>query len=199
MPTAEGPCSTSPSWSPSPATHSKEIEHFVKATEYSSVAAFESVKVASDAIGGNLIRPDPEDKENGSIIDLEEVESLAGRVHNIRIGLQNSADELEAIDPQNLPHRFRNDLRDALKQAADADLRLADAEVGFELLPGILGADGPRNYLLGFPEHLGTTRDRWRDPAVLDPRDRQRPRVARQRQEGRQNGLRRRRRRTPAG
>lgn len=127
-----------------------EIDHFVRATEFSSEAAFETVGVADDAIGGTLISPDPDDPEGGSIIDIAQIEDLAGRVHGVRIGLQKSAAELEQVDPQNLPSRFRPKLEDAIEAAAEADARLADAEAGFEVLPGILGADGPRTYLLGF-------------------------------------------------
>lgn len=127
-----------------------EIDHFVNATEFSSAAAFETVGVADDAIGGNLISPDPDDPEGGSIIDIAQIEDLAGRVHGVRVGLQKTAAELEQVDLQNLPSRIRPKIEDALEQAAEADLRLADAELGFEVLPGILGADGPRTYLLGF-------------------------------------------------
>ena len=127
-----------------------EIDHFVNATELSSAAAYETVRVADDAIGGNLISPDPNDPKGGSIIDIAQIEDLAGRVHGVRIGLQKSAAELEQVDPQNLPSRFRPKLEDAIEAAAEADVRLADAEAGFEVLPGILGADGPRTYLLGF-------------------------------------------------
>ncbi|MEO8322934.1 MAG: DUF4012 domain-containing protein, partial [Actinomycetota bacterium] len=127
-----------------------EIDHFVKATEFSSEAAYETVGVADDAIGGNLIRPDPDDPDGGSIIDIAQIEDLAGRVHGVRIGLQKSAAELGAIEVENLPSRIRPKIKDAIEQAAEADLRLADAEAGFEVLPGILGAEGPRTYLLGF-------------------------------------------------
>ncbi len=128
----------------------KEVDHFVAAVRFSSDAAFETVRIADEAIGGNLISKDPDDPTGGSLIDIPTIEELAERVHGVREGLSAAATELRAIDPKNLPARLRPKLAKALTQAEDADVRLADAEAGFAVLPGILGADGPRTYLLGF-------------------------------------------------
>jgi hypothetical protein len=127
-----------------------EVDHLVRAAELSSEAAVGTLEVADDALRGGLVAKDPDNPQGGSIVDLERIREIGHLVSDIRATIGRAAGELEAIDLTALPRRARPRITDGIAKAKEADLRLADAEAGFAILPGILGADGPRTYLIGF-------------------------------------------------
>jgi Protein of unknown function (DUF4012) len=127
-----------------------EIDHIVAAAVHATDAAEGTVEIGLSALEGpdRVIGPDPDGE--GSIIVIDRIEELGAIVGDVRSDLDAAADEFAAIDLSKVPRRIRGDITDGLEDARDTDEVLADAEAGFELLPGILGAEGPRTYMLGF-------------------------------------------------
>lgn len=128
-----------------------EVDHLVAAVEYSAAAARGSLNVAQNALRGpnKIVVPDPEDPDGGSQIRIERIEATAETLSEVRDNVELARGELEAIDSKGLPKALTDRVSQALKQTRDADETLAKAEAGFELLPRILGVDGPRNYIFG--------------------------------------------------
>jgi hypothetical protein len=81
---------------------------------------------------------------------MDRLEEMSAVLKQVQSDLRIAGDEFAAIDLSNLPKRLHRSVRDGLTQARDADEVLDDALAGFELLPAILGVDGPRNYMIGF-------------------------------------------------
>jgi len=127
-----------------------ELDHVVRALELSGDSAAGALSVVEDALGGGLITKDPDDPDGGSIIDLERLQSAAATVTDVRRVTEEVISELEKINVDKLPRRVRPRVARSIEQAEEAAERIAIAERGLALLPSILGADGPRNYLLGF-------------------------------------------------
>lgn len=129
-----------------------EVDHLIAAAEHSSAAAGGTLHIAETALRGEdrLVVPDPEDPEGGSRIRIERLHELSAILADVRSDVSAARAELEAVDLGKLPQRARGPVRDGIRTAGEAQDALADAEAGFALLPGILGADGPRNYLIGF-------------------------------------------------
>ncbi|HEY7875549.1 MAG TPA: DUF4012 domain-containing protein [Actinomycetota bacterium] len=128
-----------------------EARHFVAAAGYSSDAAKGTLDIAQNALRGpdKLIAKDPDDPKGGSQIRLERVAAVAETLDDVRSNIKLAKRELEAVDVKKLPRRFKSDVADGIESANDADETVADAQAGFAVLPEILGADGPRNYLFG--------------------------------------------------
>ena len=126
----------------------RALPHLVSALERTSAAAQGTLSIADDSLRGpnKLIERDPE--TDGARVRLDRVEAIAELVTQIRADIASARIELEAIHPLDLPERFHTDLRRGIDRAIEADDVLADAEAGFEILPAVLGADGPRTYLL---------------------------------------------------
>jgi Protein of unknown function (DUF4012) len=127
-----------------------ELDHLISAASHATEAASGTLEIGLSALKGpdRIMGPDPDGK--GSIILLDRIEELGGVVAEVRRDINAAGDEFAAIDLSNLPKRTHKDIKDGIDQARETDKVLADAAAGFELLPGILGADGPRTYLLGF-------------------------------------------------
>lgn len=129
----------------------EEAPHFVNAARYSSRAAEGTLDIAQNALRGpdKLIAKDPDDPKGGSQIRLERVTAIGQTLDRIRADIGRARTELAAVDLENIPRRLRTDVRQGIETAAETDETLADAQAGFRILPGVLGADGPRNYLFG--------------------------------------------------
>jgi uncharacterized protein DUF4012 len=127
-----------------------EVDHLVAAAEFSADAASGTYDVANNALTGpqRIIARDPVNPD-GSIIRLDRVEEMAATVSEVRSAVQGARRELSAINLVHLPRRFRGDVSDGIEEMVQSDRLLADAELGFRLLPAMLGADGPRTYLFG--------------------------------------------------
>jgi hypothetical protein len=128
-----------------------EAPHFVAAARYSSRAAEGTLDIAQNALRGpdKLIAKDPDDPKGGSQIRLERVTAIAKTLDRIRSDINRARRELGAVDLRQIPRPWRPDVRSGIETATETDHTLADAQAGFRILPGILGADGPRNYLFG--------------------------------------------------
>lgn len=128
-----------------------EAGHFVKAASYSASAAQGTLDIAQNALRGpnKLIAKDPNDPKGGSQIRLDRVEAISKTLDEVRTDIDNARAELKAVDLDRIPHRLRGDVRDGIAKAEETDETLADAQAGFKILPGFLGADGPRYYLIG--------------------------------------------------
>jgi hypothetical protein len=127
-----------------------ELDHVVAAAFHAAEAAVGTADIGLHALSGpeRIIGDDPNGKD--SLIRLDRLESMGAVLEQVQSDLRIAGDEFAAIDLSNLPRRLHRSVRDGLAQARDADEVLDDAVAGFELLPAILGADGPRNYMLGF-------------------------------------------------
>ena len=128
-----------------------ETGHLVRAAELSAQAARGTLEVAESALRGpnKIIERDPENPTENARIRLDRIEAIGATLSAARDAVQGARRELEAVDEQKLPKRFRDDLADGIERAGKTDELLADAEAGFAILPGFLGADGPRTYLIG--------------------------------------------------
>lgn len=126
-----------------------EMDHVIAGAEHSARAASGAVNIAQGALTGpdRILADDPDGE--GGIIRLDRIEALGQEVSEVREGLGRARRSLQRIDLSNLPKRLAPSIRRGITQAEDARAVLADAEEGFRLLPGILGADGPRSYLIG--------------------------------------------------
>ena len=128
-----------------------ETEHFVAAAELSASAAKGTLAIAEGALRGpdKIIERDPDDPGASARFRLDRITEIGRTVSDIRKDIQGVKTELDAVDRDRLPKRFRNDVDDGIRRATETDALLADAEAGFAILPGFLGADGPRTYLIG--------------------------------------------------
>ena len=129
----------------------READHLVAATEHSSAAALRILSVAEGALDGPgaIIQKDPDDPSGGSEVRLDRLEAVGDTITAARNDVRLLTKELRSIRLKNLPKRSRPSITEAVSKATETDELLADAERGFELLPGILGGDGPRTYLVG--------------------------------------------------
>src|SRR5680860_353767 len=117
----------------------------------SAAAAAGTLAIAQDALRGpdKIVFKDVKNKRGGSRIRIGRIRAVGELIASIRSDVRGAAKELSAVDPKELPRRFRQPLGKALANATANDELLADAEAGFEVLPSILGVDEPRRYLLG--------------------------------------------------
>lgn len=130
----------------------READHLVRAAELSADAAVGTLDVAQNALRGPdkiITKEDPEDEKSDSLIRLDRIEQIRATIGDVRASIRGVRKELEAIDISNLPRRVRPDISDGIEKARQTDELLADAEAGFAVLPTFLGAEGPRNYLIG--------------------------------------------------
>lgn len=127
-----------------------EVEHLVAAAELSAEAAEGTLSIAESALRGKnkVIAPDPDDPEGGARIRLDRIAEIAETVTTIRNTIQEVTRELEAVDVDALPRRLHHSISDGIERAKTTDETLADAEAGLAILPGFLGAERPRTYLI---------------------------------------------------
>ena len=128
-----------------------ETEHFVRAAELSALAAKGTLEIAEGALRGpdKIIERDPENPSKNARFRLDRIAAIGDTIADIRHHIQGVRDELSAVDARKLPKRFRDDVSEGIARADDTDGLLADAAAGFAILPGFLGAEGERTYLIG--------------------------------------------------
>ena len=129
-----------------------ETDHLVEAVNLSADAALGTLDVAQNALRGPdkiVTKVDPDDPKSDSLIQLDRIEEIARTISEVRRNIHGVAEELAKIDLDKIPRRGHRTIEDAIAEAEKADVLLADAEAGFEILPAFLGAEGPRNYLIG--------------------------------------------------
>jgi Protein of unknown function (DUF4012) len=127
-----------------------ETEHLVRAASHSATAARGTLKVSQNALKGpyKIIAEDPEDPASKTI-RIDRIEAIGELISTIRESVNLAKRELVSVDERKIPGRFRGGLRRGIAEADKSDDVLADAEAGFAILPGVLGEDGTRTYLLG--------------------------------------------------
>jgi hypothetical protein len=125
-----------------------EVDHLVAASEHSAAAARGSIDIAANALEG----PDSiiERSKAGSRIKIDRVEEIGREIATLREEVAAARSELSEVDLANLPRRAERSIDKAMRKADDAEKALKDADAAFAILPSILGADGERNYLIGF-------------------------------------------------
>lgn len=125
-----------------------EVEHLVAAAEHSAAAARGTLEVAQTALRGpNKIIS--RDEIGEGVIDLDRIGEIGAIIGEVRHNVQEVASELAAVEPGDLPRAARDDVARGFARARSTERVLADAQVGFRLLPSILGAERKRTYLLG--------------------------------------------------
>jgi hypothetical protein len=124
-----------------------ELPHLVRAARSSTAAATGTLEVAQTALRGRekVIARDDE----GAHVRVDRIEELRAQVARARRELRTARVALGEIDTSNLPGRARPAVKEGLSAARAGGRALGDAEAGLAVLPGILGADGPRWYLIG--------------------------------------------------
>ncbi len=127
-----------------------ELDHIVRAMQLSADAAVGALSVVEDALGGGLIKRDPDDPKGGSVIDIARLEKAGETITETRVAARAVLEELQMIRLEKLPRRVRPRVMRAIEDARDAIKQIETTEEGFALLPALLGAEGPRNYLIGF-------------------------------------------------
>lgn len=129
----------------------KEVDHLIRAAELTGEAASGTLDVAQNALRGpdKIIAKDPDDEKGGSQIRIDRIREIAQTITDVRGFIDGVGRELKKVDLANLPKRARPRITDAIDKADETDGLLADAEAGFEILPGFLGAEGTRNYVFG--------------------------------------------------
>lgn len=129
----------------------KEVDHLIAAAKLTGQAAEGTLDVAQNALRGpdKIIVKDPEDPKGGSQIRIERIEAIATTISEVRQAIDGVRRELESVKVGNLPRRARPEISEGIDKAKETDKLLADAEAGFEILPGLLGGNGPRTYFFG--------------------------------------------------
>ena len=129
----------------------KEVDHLIAAAELTGKAAQGTLDVAQNALRGpdKIIVKDPDDPKGGSQIRIERIEAIAKTIGEVRGAVDGVRRELQAVKLGNLPKRARPEITEGIDKTKETDVLLADAEAGFEILPGLLGGDGPRTYFFG--------------------------------------------------
>jgi len=129
----------------------KEVDHLIAAARLTGRAAQGTLDVAQNALRGpdKIIVKDPDDPKGGSQIRIERIEAIAETISEVRRSVDGVRRQLEEVQLTNLPKRARPEISEGIEKAQETDKLLADAEAGFEILPGLLGGDGPRTYFFG--------------------------------------------------
>lgn len=83
-------------------------------------------------------------------IDPAAVESLQEPVSTASTAFAAADDRLSAEDPAGYVERLRSKYRELARQVSDASTALNSADTAVKVLPTMLGADTPRDYLLVF-------------------------------------------------
>ena len=128
-----------------------EADHLVKAAELSSEAAAGTLDVAQNALRGpdKVIAKDEDDPKGGAQIRLDRIVAIGRTISDVRAAIEGVERELSRVKAGKLPRRVQGRITDGIDKARETDEVLAKAEAGFEILPGLLGADGPRMYMFG--------------------------------------------------
>ncbi|MFC8190324.1 DUF4012 domain-containing protein [Cellulomonas sp. NPDC057328] len=81
-------------------------------------------------------------------VDVAAVSRGADALRTAAATTAAARDRLDALDPDRLVGPLADPVREAQRTVARADASLGPAARGLALLPGLLGADGPRTYLV---------------------------------------------------
>lgn len=128
-----------------------EAGKVVAALEHSAAAAEGTLTIAQDALRGpdKIVVRGSEASRTGSRVRIARIRAVARLLSGVRRELRAAAAELRAVHLAALPGRAEPQITRALARAEDSDELLGDALAGLRILPAVLGADGPRRYLVG--------------------------------------------------
>jgi hypothetical protein len=128
-----------------------EVGELVAALEHSAAAAQGTLTLAQDALRGpdKLVVRGSKASGTGSLVRIARIRAVARLLAGVRRELRAAASELRAVRVAALPRRAGPQIARALARAEDSDELLGDALAGLRILPAVLGADGPRRYLVG--------------------------------------------------
>jgi hypothetical protein len=124
-----------------------ELPDLLDAGGAASKAAQKSVRLVQDSLGPRSAVI--ERNEDGSRIVIEELDDLQSEIVTIIDLFDRASNHLSDVQPSNLPGRFRRSVRRSIDQAEETKVILGQAREGLDILPGFLGANGRRTYLLG--------------------------------------------------
>jgi Protein of unknown function (DUF4012) len=129
----------------------EEVGNVVSALEHSAAAAQGTLTIAQDALRGpnKIVVPGSKARDTGSRVRIARIRAVARLLAGVRRELRDAASELRAVRVAALPRRAGPQITRALARAEESDALLGDALAGFRILPAVLGADGPRRYLVG--------------------------------------------------
>lgn len=127
-----------------------QVPHLLGAAEHSAAATLGSLEIADNSLTGpdRIIYSDPDRPQEPARIRLDRIGAIGDLLAEIHSEIGAARRELEAVDTAKLPQRIRPEVDDGIRQAKRASALLRDARAGFEILPSVLGAEGPRTYLL---------------------------------------------------
>ena len=128
-----------------------EVDHLVAASKFSADAAKGTLRIAKNALRGPTRDHRHRPGESGGVGDTARAHCRYRRRPSTR-SERTSMECRRNSDPSSwpiFPRAVRPDVTDALEKADEAEAVIADAQAGFEILPGVLGGDGPRTYLIG--------------------------------------------------
>ena len=83
-------------------------------------------------------------------VDLDVLEQVAAPVQAAQAAFQSAADDVEGLDSSGYAGPVKGRFDEYVDVVARADQVLRSAEKAAKVLPGMVGADGPRDYLLVF-------------------------------------------------
>lgn len=128
-----------------------EADHVVAALEHSAAAARGTLTIAQDALRGpdKIVVRGSRASGTGSRVRIARIRAVARLLTGVRRELRRAASELTQIRVGALPRRAQPQITRALARAEDSDALLDDALAGIRILPAVLGAEGPRRYLVG--------------------------------------------------
>ncbi len=128
-----------------------ELPHLVAAAGRSAAAAEGALDVAQNLLRGpdKVVVRDPEDRKGGARIRVERIQEIGDTITAIRADVSAALAELRRVQLEALPRRARSAVRAGIVKARRTADALADAQAGFAILPAVLGANGPRTYLVG--------------------------------------------------
>ena len=112
---------------------------------------------------------------SGGRVDLDKVTSLQGPVSQARTALRQGYADVSELDSSGYAGPLRERFNSYVRQVGDLSRALGSAQKATEVLPGFLGADGPRDYLLVFQNNaeirtLGGLPGSWAEVHAEDGR-----------------------------
>ena len=125
-----------------------ELPHLAGAARHSGRAAVGSLTLTHDALTGptSLLA---RDERGDARVRLDGIKRLDGAVGLVTSEAKAAKRELQAIETRALPRALRRAVKRGLSRVDEAESVLEKARAGLAILPGVLGSEGPRLYLLG--------------------------------------------------
>ncbi len=126
----------------------EQLPHLAGAARHSGRAAVGSLALTHDVLSGpaSLLA---RDERGNARVRLDGIKRLDGAVGLVATEAKAAKRELQAIEARELPRALRRAVKRGISRVGEAESVLEKARAGLAILPGILGNEGPRLYLLG--------------------------------------------------